>query len=56
MSFEVDAVFPNFCVRIAAGVKITGVSESADAGTRGLAFIIAETSAMKVVKIWWVSR
>lgn len=45
---------PIFWVRRVAGVSNTGDSGSEDTGTRGLALIIADTSA-RVTKISWVS-
>lgn len=38
-----------FCVKSIAGVRTTGMSGSADTGTIGRVFIIAVTSAIKVL-------
>lgn len=46
---------PHFWVRRAAGVKISGASESKEMHTKGLALIIAVTSAINVVRTSWVS-
>ena len=40
----------DFCVSKVAGVTISGISESDDTGTGGLAFSTAITSAMSVVR------
>ena len=45
-----------FCVSNIAGVSIPGLSGSVDMGTRGLALIIAITSAITVLKTSWVRR
>lgn len=45
----------DFCVSRAAGVRMKESSGSVVTGTRGLAFMIAATSAMKVTNTSWVS-
>ena len=40
----------DFCVNKVAGVRISGISGSDGTGTRGLAFTIAVTSAISVVR------
>ena len=40
----------DFCVSKVAGVRISGISRSISTGTRGVAFTIAVTSAMSVVR------
>ncbi len=45
-----------FCVRSIEGDRTSSVSGSEEIGSKGLAFIIAMTSDMRVVKTSWVRR
>ena len=46
----------DFCVSKVAGVRISGISGSDGTGTRGLAFTLAVTSAINVVRTSSVRR